>query len=85
MRVCVGVLLCELVHSASVLHMRIALPFPSHIFSTRILLLTQHLLTIYPVVCWVSFAGDFMGYMDAFKPYLVLGLKNHQEHQVWNI
>lgn len=27
--------------------------------------------------------GDkFLKYMDAFKPYLYLGLKNHQEHQV---
>ena len=25
---------------------------------------------------------DFIKYMDAFKPYLVLGLKNHQAHQV---
>lgn len=24
----------------------------------------------------------FMKYMDAFKPYLCMGLKNHQEHQV---
>lgn len=31
----------------------------------------------------VDLLGDkFLKYMDAFKPYLYMGLKNHQEHQV---
>lgn len=31
----------------------------------------------------VDLLGEqFMKYMDAFKPYLIMGLKNHQEHQV---
>ena len=24
----------------------------------------------------------FLKYMEAFKPFLVMGLKNHEEHQV---
>ena len=31
----------------------------------------------------VDLLGEqFMKYMDAFKPYLCMGLKNHQEYQV---
>lgn len=32
--------------------------------------------------CVVVLGSDFQKYMDAFKPFLVIGLKNYQEYQV---
>jgi len=35
------------------------------------------------VCCCVAVLGDnFLKYMEAFKPFLAIGLKNHEEHQV---
>ena len=41
-----------------------------------------HVIILHVLVLFAAIEGEFLRYMEVFKPYLVIALKNHAEYQV---